>query len=257
MAIFAIADLHLSQAADKPMNIFGSQWHDHQNRLKQAWLELVGENDTVIIPGDISWGMTLEEALPDLLFIDSLPGRKILSKGNHDYWWGTLGKVETMAAQMGLSSLSFMKNNAFLVEGRAICGTRGWLLPSDPEFKTPDKIIYDREVGRLERSLTEGRALLLEAGEKSLEPGSKGSGKEQVSEGAAGTDIIAVLHYPPLLLFAQNSDFCALLEKFRVKTCIYGHLHGKGHAKAFEGEKNGVNYHLVAGDYISFKPLRL
>jgi predicted phosphohydrolase len=252
MAIFAIADLHLSQGTDKPMHIFGSQWLDHQNRLEQAWLASVGENDTVIIPGDISWGMTLEEALPDLQFIHQLPGRKILSKGNHDYWWGTLGKVEAMSAQMGLTSLSFMKNNAFLVEGRAVCGTRGWLLPSDPEFKTSDKVIYEREVGRLERSLIEGRALLLDAGEKS-----SGVGRDITGEDITGEDIIAVIHYPPLLLSVQNSDFCALLEKFRVKTCIYGHLHGKGHSKAFEGVKNGVNYHLVAGDYISFKPLRL
>src|ERR1035437_4886443 len=228
MAIFASADLHLSQGTDKPMHIFGSQWQDHQNRLKQAWLASVGGNDTVIISGDISWGMTLEEALPDLQFIHMLPGRKILSKGNHDYWWSTLGKVEAMSAQMGLTSLSFMKNNAFLVEGRAVCGTRGWILPSDPEFKTTDKVIYEREVGRLERSLMEGQALLSQAGEKTSE-----TGRDIISEEIVSGDIIAVIHYPPLLLSAQNSDFCVLLEKFRVKTCVYGHLHGKGHSKAF------------------------
>ena len=235
MAIFAIADLHLSLAADKPMHIFGSQWDDHQNRLRAAWLAEVGADDTVIIPGDISWGMTLEEALPDLQFINQLPGSKILSKGNHDYWWGTMGKVETLAAEKGLSTLAFMKNNAFLVEGRAVCGTRGWLLPSDPEFRTADQVIYEREIGRLERSLIAGRALL----------------------GDSDGDIIAVIHYPPLLQPVQSSGFCTLLEKYHVKTCIYGHLHGRGHYKAFEGEKNGVSYHLVAGDYISFKPLRL
>jgi len=235
MAIYAIADLHLSQGTDKPMHIFGPQWQDHQNRLREAWLEAIGEGDTVLIPGDISWGMTLEEALPDLQFIDQLPGRKILSKGNHDYWWGTLGKVEKLAAENGLSTLSFMKNNAFLVEGQAVCGTRGWLLPSDPEFRTADQIIYEREIGRLERSLHAGRSLL----------------------GEAGGEIIAVIHYPPLLLPMKTSGFCTVLEKYGVKTCIYGHLHGRGHYKAFEGEKNGVTYHLVAGDYISFKPLRL
>jgi len=235
MAIYAIADLHLSQGSNKPMHIFGQQWENHQSRLSDAWLAAVGKDDTVIIPGDISWGMTLEEAFPDLQFIDRLPGRKILSKGNHDYWWGTLGKVEKMAAEKGLSTLSFMKNNAFLVEGRAICGTRGWLLPTDPEFKTADNVIYEREIGRLERSLLAGQSLL----------------------GATDGEMIAVIHYPPLLASIQTSGFCTLLEKYRVKTCIYGHLHGRGHYKAFEGEKNGVSYYLVAGDYISFKPLRL
>lgn len=235
MAIFAIADLHLSQSTDKPMHIFGQQWEDHQSRLSKAWIESVGQDDTVIIPGDISWGMTLDEALPDLQFIDQLPGRKILSKGNHDYWWGTLGKVMALAAENNLSTLSFMKNNAFLIEGRAVCGTRGWLLPSDPEFKTADQVIYEREIGRLERSLLAGKALL----------------------GETQGEIIAVIHYPPLLQPIRNSGFCTLLEKYHVKTCIYGHLHGRGHYKAFEGEKNGVTYHLVAGDYISFKPLRL
>jgi len=250
MAIFAIADLHLSQGTDKPMHIFGPQWQDHQNRLRDAWLSSVKENDTVIIPGDISWGMTLAEALPDLQFIDQLPGRKILSKGNHDYWWGTVGKIEAMAAEKGLSTLSFMKNNAFLVEGRAVCGTRGWLLPSDPEFKTADNVIYEREIARLERSLIAGRALLEKA------DGNPPGKKENPGEDPEG-DIIAVIHYPPLLLPSQNSGFCAILEKYHVKTCIYGHLHGRGHHKAFEGEKNGVYYYLVAGDYISFKPLRL
>lgn len=235
MAIFAIADLHLSQSADKPMHIFGHQWEDHQSRLSKAWTASVGQDDTVIIPGDISWGMTLDEALADLQFIDQLPGRKILSKGNHDYWWGTLEKVIALAAENNLSTLSFMKNNAFLVEGRAVCGTRGWLLPSDPEFKTSDQVIYEREIGRLERSLLAGKALL----------------------GETQGEIIAVIHYPPLLQPVRNSGFCTLLEKYHVKTCIYGHLHGRGHYKAFEGEKNGVTYHLVAGDYISFKPLRL
>lgn len=233
MAIFAIADLHLSLGTDKPMNIFGPNWENHEKRLRDAWLERVTPEDTVIIPGDISWGMTLAEALPDLAFLDGLPGSKILSKGNHDYWWGTMGKVENLAAENGLSTLSFMKNNAFIAEGRAICGTRGWLLPSDPEFKAADQVIYEREIARLERSLEAGRALV------------------------AGGEMIAVLHYPPLLMPIQASGFCTLLEKYHVKTCIYGHLHGRGHYKAFEGDKNGVAYHLVAGDYISFKPLRL
>jgi len=235
MAIFAIADLHLSHGTDKPMDVFGPHWENHEARLCEAWLSSVTDKDTVIIPGDISWGMTMEQALPDLQFLDGLPGRKILSKGNHDYWWGTLGKVEVFASEHGLTTLSFMKNNAFLVEGCAVCGTRGWLLPSDPEFKTADQVIYERELGRLERSLAEGKKLL---GEK-------------------GGNIIAVLHYPPIMRQQTESGFSTILEKYHVITCIYGHLHGRGHLKAFEGELNGVNYHLAAGDYISFKPLPL
>lgn len=240
MAIFAIADLHLSLGSDKPMDVFGSQWVNHEQRLEEAWVSTVSAQDTVLIPGDISWGMTPEAALPDLQFIDRLPGRKILSKGNHDYWWGTMGKVETLARTNGLTTLTFLKNNAMLVEGKAICGTRGWISPSDADFKTEDRTIYDRELGRLERSLIAGRALLLCDGNT-----------------ADSGDMIAILHFPPIQASNAPSDFCALLEKYGVKMCVYGHLHGRGHAKAFEGVRNGVTYYLTAGDYISFKPLRL
>lgn len=235
MSIFAIADLHLSLGTDKPMHIFGASWANHEERIRESWTDMIGEKDTVIIPGDISWGMTMEEALPDLEFLDALPGRKILSKGNHDYWWGTMGKVENFAAEHGLTTLSFMKNNAYLIEGSAICGSRGWLLPSDPEFKSADGTVYLREAARLERSLEAGSALL---------------------EGEEGP-LIAVLHYPPILKSQHSSAFTDVLEKYGVKICIYGHLHGRGHQKAFEGIKNGVEYRLAAGDYISFKPLRL
>ncbi len=235
MAIFAIADLHLSHGTDKPMDIFGTNWERHEERLKEAWLHCVTEEDTVLIPGDISWGMTLDEALPDLVFLDQLPGRKILSKGNHDYWWGTSGKLETFQREHGLTTLSFLKNNAFLADGRAICGSRGWLLPQDPEFKPADQVILERELSRLERSILSAKDLLVER------PGS----------------LIALLHFPPLMRSQKESDFTRLLEKHGIGTCIYGHLHGRGHQKAFEGNRNGVEYLLASGDYISFKPLRL
>lgn len=235
MAIFAIADLHLSLGTDKPMNVFGANWERHEERLKEAWLSFVTESDTVLIPGDISWGMTQAEALPDLIFLDQLPGRKILSKGNHDYWWGTSGKLESFLCENGLTTISFLKNNAFLADGHAICGSRGWLLPQDPEFKSSDQLIFERELARLERSILAGKAIL---GEKQ-------------------GDLIALLHFPPIMRFQTESAFSQLLEKHGVRTCVYGHLHGRGHQKAFEGMKNGVEYLLVAGDYISFKPLRL
>ena len=235
MAIFTIADLHLSLGTSKPMDIFGAQWANHEQRIQEEWEKTITKGDTVVIPGDISWAMTLDEVIPDLTFLHKLPGRKILSKGNHDYWWGTIGKIEAMIAEQNLYSITFMKNNAFLVEGIAICGSRGWMLMSDAEFRLSDQVIYTRELGRLERSLKEGKKCL----------------------GESGGEICAFLHYPPIVRADQSTGFTDLLEKYGVKRCFYGHLHGRGHKKAFEGKRNGVVYTLISGDYISFKPLRL
>lgn len=159
MAIYAIADLHLSLGTNKPMNIFGPAWDQHDIRIEENWRELVGDNDTVLIPGDISWAMTPEEALADLMYIDRLPGEKIITKGNHDYWWGTSGKIEKMMSDEGLSSIRLLKNNAFYLDGTIVCGTRGWLLPEHTEFTASDRLVFDREVGRLARSLRAGEKL--------------------------------------------------------------------------------------------------
>ena len=235
MAIFAIADLHLSLGTDKPMGVFGSHWEHHEEKISSAWRELIRPTDTVLIPGDISWAMTLPEALPDLRFLHELPGTKILSKGNHDYWWGTNGKVEAFLAENGLHTLRLLKNNAYLIEGRAVCGSRGWILPQDPAFTASDRTIYERELMRLTRSLEAGARLAKES----------------------GGDILALVHYPPLPASGADTDFTRCIEAFEVSLCIYGHLHGRGHKSAFEGVKNHVRYQLVAGDYIAFKPLRL
>ncbi len=234
MALWAISDLHLSLGCNKPMDIFGAKWIDSEERLRENWTQSVAMTDTVLIPGDISWAMTLEEALPDLIFLEKLPGQKILSKGNHDYWWGTNGKVERFFAENGIGSIRLLKNNAFLCGTDVICGSRGWLLPDYPEFSAADRLIFEREVARLDRSLRSGSEILPEGGR-----------------------LIVMLHYPPLSGKEGSSPFSLLCEQYGVSVCLYGHLHGRGHEKAVEGVLAGVEYRLISGDYIAFKPLRL
>ncbi|MBO4475038.1 MAG: metallophosphoesterase [Clostridiales bacterium] len=247
MSIFAIADLHLSLSVDKPMDVFGPGWQNYVSRLEKSWRELVRPEDTILIPGDISWAMTMDEALEDFIFIDSLPGTKILSKGNHDYWWGTNKKVEDFLASKALSSIHLLKNNGYFVENTLIAGSRGWLLPENPESKESDEKIYLREVGRLERSLLDSirmyEKLLCESPEKI----------------DAGKPVrkIAMLHYPPVYDPQRSNGFTETLEKNGFEMCLYGHLHGRGHQKAFEGVKNGVEYRLISADYVGFVPQKL
>jgi|LSQX01.3.fsa_nt_gb predicted phosphohydrolase len=235
MAIYAIADLHLSLGTNKPMNIFGPAWDQHDIRIEENWRELVGDNDTVLIPGDISWAMTPEEALADLMYIDRLPGEKIITKGNHDYWWGTSGKIEKMMSDEGLSSIRLLKNNAFYLDGTIVCGTRGWLLPEHTEFTASDRLVFDREVGRLARSLRAGEKLRQSLDDR----------------------IVVMMHYPPIFSAQARSEFGNLCIEFGVDICVYGHLHGRGHEKAVIGVVDGVDHRLVSADYIAFKPLRL
>ncbi len=234
MAIWVISDLHLSLGSNKPMEIFGEKWTDSEERIKGNWLRCVEENDTVLIPGDISWAMTLDEALPDLRFLENLPGQKILGKGNHDYWWGTNGKVERFLDDNGIRSVSLLKNNAFQIGSDVVCGTRGWILPDYPDFSQADRLIFEREIGRLERSLQAGTKLLMEGGR-----------------------LIVILHFPPLSTHGDSSAFSLLCERYGASLCLYGHLHGRGHEKAVEGVVRGVDYRLTSGDYIAFKPIRL
>ena len=235
MAIYALSDPHLSFSTDKPMDVFGDGWKDHAKRIEEEWSAVVSPEDTVVVPGDISWAMTLEEVVPDLAFLHALPGRKIISKGNHDYWWGTVGKVEKLVAENGFDSIVFLKNNAFVTEDAVICGTRGWLLPGDSDFRQSDRVIYDRELGRLARSLEQGRALVTDDGMR----------------------LVAALHYPPMSFPFRDTEVTEILERFGVDICVYGHLHGPALRRVFEGERNGVEYHLVSADYRAFKPLQL
>ena len=248
MSIFAIADLHLGLSVDKPMDVFGPAWNDHVERLEKNWREKITSSDTVLIPGDISWGISMEEALADLKFIDGLPGTKILSKGNHDYWWGTTKKVEDFMAANGLTTLKILKNKGFAVENTLIAGTRGWILPENPESKKDDEKIYLREVGRLERSLIDSiRAF--EAGEA--------EGEEEEKPDVSSVRKIAMLHYPPVYETGRENGFTKVLEQYGFDLCLYGHLHGRAHQSAFNGEKNGVEYRLIAADYLKFDPIEV
>ena len=231
MNIFAIGDVHLSldERIQKPMDVFGPRWENHAERLRENWLQTVGEDDLVIICGDISWGLRLEEAMADLLFLDSLPGEKIITKGNHDLWWNSVSKLNQISEGM-----TFLQNKAYMLpDGRAICGTRGWICPGTDGFDSHDQKIYEREILRLKLSLDDA-----------------------VNQGAKG--IIASLHYPPSNDKFQPSGFTDTLEEYGVKTCVYGHLHGKDAFKnGYKGVWNGVEYKLVSLDYIEAKPLKI
>lgn len=234
MALFALSDPHLAIACEKPMDIFGSRWQDHTARLEANWKAEVGVDDTVVVGGDISWAMQLADALPDLQFLHGLPGRKILLRGNHDYWWTSVRKLENLVAEHGLDTLEFLRNNAFRVGSDIVCGTRGWLLPEDPEFTMADRKIFDREVGRLQLSL--------EAAGQIRTPGDR---------------LNVFLHYPPIGRGQAVNGMTGLLARFGVDRCIYGHVHGEAASHCFQGRRESVEYRLASADYLGFKPLRL
>ena len=226
MQIYAIADLHLSLTAEKPMDVFGEAWRGHTEKLERNWRETVSSEDLVLIHGDISWAMQLQAALPDLSFIGDLPGKKILLKGNHDYWWSAIGRVRaTLPAGMRA-----LQNDSIVEAGIGICGSRGWLCPGSSNFSQDDEKIYLRELDRLTLSL------------QSL---------PQVETK------IAMLHFPPFSDKDRASGFTERLEAAGVKIAVYGHLHGEANRYAFEGEKNGVYYHCVAADKLDFTPKKI
>ena len=223
MQIYAIADLHLSLTSEKPMDVFGEAWRDHAEKLERNWRERVQADDLVLIPGDISWAMQLEAALPDLSFIGNLPGKKILLKGNHDYWWSAIGRVRSRLP----AGMRAIQNDSIVEDGVGICGTRGWLCPGSNNFDADDQKIYLRELDRLTLSL---------------------NSLPQVETK------IAMLHFPPFADKDKDSGFTERLEAAGVQIAIYGHLHGDAHRNAFEGERNGVVYHCVAADKLDFAP---
>ena len=226
MQIYAIADLHLSLTSEKPMDVFGEAWHAHADKLERNWRETVREDDLVLIPGDISWAMQLSAALPDLSFIGSLPGKKILLKGNHDYWWSAIGRVRA-ALPEGMRAL---QNDSFTEDDVAVCGSRGWLCPGSGNFTADDEKIYKRELDRLSLSICS----LPDVETK-----------------------IAMLHYPPFADKDRGSGFTERFEAAGVQIAVYGHLHGEANRNAFEGERNGIVYHCVAADKLDFTPKRI
>lgn len=229
MKIFAIGDLHLSMGEDieKPMDIFGGEWVGHAEKLYNNWTESVTNDDIVIVCGDISWGLRLDEAVADLEWIHNLPGTKVFFKGNHDLWWQSAGRLNKMYDD---GTMNFMQCKAYIAGDVAICGSRGWICPGTDRFSEHDRKIYDREAARLRLSLEEGK-------------------KQGIKK------IIGVLHYPPTNDKHQASDFTRLMEEYGVKTCVYGHLHGKDvFPNGLKGIYNGVEYRLVSLDYLQAKP---
>ncbi len=227
MALYAIGDLHLSLSSNKPMEIFGDGWKDYVQRIKEGFSQL-NDEDVTVLCGDISWGMSLEESLEDFRFIDALPGKKILLKGNHDYWWNTVAKMERFFKEHELTTMSFLYNNCLTYGDKAICGTRGWFYELDNEGTHNEKMLL-REAGRLETSLKL-------AGER---------------------EILCFLHYPPLYQGYECPEILRLLQEYRVKACYYGHLHGASHRRRIEGNSRGMDFSLVAADYLRFIPKKI
>ena len=232
MSIFAIGDLHFSGVPEtKPMSKFGENWDNHRQIIAGNWQNNISADDTVILCGDTSWSLDLVDAVErDLAFISSLPGQKIILKGNHDYWWTSVKKMQEAVE----NKFIFLHNSFVAVNDWAICGTRGWNLPTMQNFSEHDAAMYNREGMRLEHSLAQAKA-------------------------AGFTKIIVALHYPPLYKVEETSVFTELCQKYQVDQCIYGHIHGgAAHAlNIFQGEKAGTHYKLVACDFLNFDPLKI
>lgn len=226
MAVFAIADLHLSLGTDKPMDIFKG-WQDYSSRLERNWRQLVSDDDTVVVAGDISWAMKLEECYEDFRFINSLPGKKIFLKGNHDYWWATKRKIDDFLESNGFDTIKILFNNSFNVEGITICGSRGWYYDADTDA---DIKVINREVGRLKLSL------------------------DSISDSEVKP--IVFLHYPPVYNNLECEEIMQTLISYGIKECYYGHLHGAHtHKNAVIGNYKGINMHLISTDYVDFTPV--
>ncbi|SMP46432.1 metallophosphoesterase [Anoxynatronum buryatiense] len=226
--IYTIGDLHLGSQVEKPMSVFGSHWKDHHLKIGESWIKQVKAHDAVLIPGDISWAMTLEEALPDLRWIDSLPGRKYLIRGNHDYWWRSIQRLNEISETM-----FFIQNQFFAYQNVAICGTRGWMCPGTPGYTLQDDKIYQREAQRLKLSL-------------------------EAAKSAGHDHIIGMIHYPPANEKKEPSLFTQLFEQYNVARVVYGHLHGEdSHSLGSLGCINQINYQLASCDYLDFQVVAL
>lgn len=234
MALYVIADLHLSCAAetDKSMEVFGDRWANYTERLYRNWTHLVAPEDTVIVPGDISWALTLPEAREDLAFIDRLPGKKILMKGNHDFWWSSMKKLESFCEENGFSTLSFLYHDACRVEGKIVAGTRGWLWAENAEKADPEgQKILAREALRLEMSLAAARRL-----------------REETPE----CEVIAFFHYPPVWNGASCPALTEPLRREGIRRCYFGHIHGVAGARRIT--EDGITYCLTSADALDFTP---
>ncbi len=237
MSLFTIADLHLSTNAgtNKSMEVFGARWRGYVDKLSKNWKAIIEPTDTIILPGDISWAMTLPEAVADFRLIDSLPGKKIIGKGNHDFWWATMAKIKTFTAEHHFDSIDFLYNNAFLAENTVICGSRGWFvdegvgtIPDNTDYKK----IVAREAKRLELSLSAGAAY--------------GEQYERV----------VFLHFPPVFKGFRCQEIIDVLKANGIRRCYFGHIHGSYDLpRSFED--NGIIYSLISADFLDFIPQKL
>ncbi|MFT3952463.1 MAG: metallophosphoesterase [Oscillospiraceae bacterium] len=225
MALFVMGDLHLSVGVKKPMDIFGG-WDNYMARIAENWRAVVKEADTVVIPGDISWGMNLTESLADFQLLESLPGTKLLMKGNHDYWWTTVSKMEKFFAENEIRSLRIVHNNHFAWGEYGICGTRGWINEAE---EAQDVKVNAREAGRLDASIRSARK--------------------------AGLKPVVFLHYPPVYGSSCNYEILEVLQRHGIRQVFYGHIHGRFCDYAVNGERAGIFYRLVSSDYMKFCPL--
>ena len=232
MAIYIIGDLHLSFSVNKPMNIFGNNWENHAEKIKQNWLKKVNTEDTVILPGDFSWATYLDNSYEDFAYLDKLPGKKILLKGNHDYWWNTISKMNNFIKEKNFDNIYFLQNNSYLIEEKIICGTRGWNNIISPEnYK-----IQKREYERLKISIESG-----------------------IKDFGDNKEIVIFIHYPPFYKeeVPDEINYIKLMKNYNIKRCFYGHLHGNSHKEAIEGIYDGIEFKLVSSDYLQFDLVKM
>ncbi|MBO4428665.1 MAG: metallophosphoesterase [Clostridia bacterium] len=235
MSLYVIADLHLSKSTEKPMDVFGPRWNGYMDKIDEAWRATVKDGDTVVVAGDVSWAMTTDELKPDFDFIESLPGEKILLKGNHDYWWQTMKKLDAFVAENEYKTIKFLHNNAYIVDDFIICGTRGWYTDdkTTPIRGADSAKIVAREVERIEHSVDCGRAL------------SEKDGKAR--------ETLMFLHFPAIFKGYMCDEIIMEIYKAGVERCYYGHIHGNYEAPAVINYAD-IDFHLVSADYILFKP---
>ena len=224
MALYAIGDLHLCLGAHKPMDVFGGAWVGYMDKLREG-MSVIGPNDTTVLCGDLSWALDLQGAAADFSWINEIPGRKIILKGNHDYWWSTAAKFYKFTNENGFSDQWILNNNHYEYDGYAICGTRGWFFEEERSGQHDEKV-FKRELMRLEASL----------------------------KSADDLHKIVFLHYPPKYKGYECKEIIDLMKQYDVRRCFYGHLHGASHGLAMEGQWDGIEYRLVAADKLGFRP---
>ncbi len=238
MAVWTIADLHLAHAVNKPMNKFGHRWTGHTEKIEKRWRAIVEDGDTVVVPGDISWGMTLEEAREDLLFIDRLPGKKLLSRGNHDYWWASLAKMRALFEECGITTVEFVQNSAYLAENIIVAGSRGWYIEQrlqNTPMPTDYEKIVNRECLRIGMSLDEADKLKTENPD---------------------AETVVFLHFPPVFGDFVCEPIVEVLKSRGIRNCYFGHIHGVYNVPGnFEYE--GIRMHLISADFVDFYPVKV